>query len=63
MSRFEHYSNAARKALAQARKDALRFNHTTICPEHLLLGLLEITDPLIENVLNNLVVCQSCSNR
>lgn len=54
MNRFEHYSNEARKALAQAREDALRFQHKTICPEHLLLGLLEITDPLIESVLNNL---------
>ncbi len=54
MSRFEQYSNEARKALAQAREDALRLNHKTICTEHLLLGLLEINDPLIESVINNL---------
>lgn len=54
MSRFDHYSNEARKALAQAREDALRLNHKTICTEHVLLGLLEINDPLIENVISQL---------
>ncbi len=54
MSRFDNYSSEARRALAQAREDALRLNHKTICTEHLLLGLLEINDPLIEGVLTNL---------
>src|SRR5579885_3209094 len=54
MSRFEHYSNEARRALAQAREDALRLNHKTICTEHLLLGLLEINDPLIEGIISQL---------
>ncbi len=54
MSRFDQYSNEARRALAQAREDALRLNHKTICTEHLLLGLLEITDPLIEGLITNL---------
>jgi len=54
MSRFDQYSNEARRALAQAREDALRLNHKTICTEHLLLGLLEINDPLIEGVIANL---------
>ncbi len=52
MSRFDHYSNEARKALAQAREDALRLNHKTICTEHLLLGLLEINDPMIESIIS-----------
>jgi ATP-dependent Clp protease ATP-binding subunit ClpC len=54
MSRFDQYSNEARRALAQAREDALRLNHKTICTEHLLLGLLEINDPLIEGVISTL---------
>ena len=54
MSRFDQYSNEARRALAQAREDALRLNHKTICTEHLLLGLLEINDPLVEGVFSNL---------
>ncbi|HEY7347297.1 MAG TPA: ATP-dependent Clp protease ATP-binding subunit [Ktedonobacterales bacterium] len=54
MSRFDHYSTEARKALAQAREDALRLNHKTICTEHILLGLLEINDPLIENIISQL---------
>jgi ATP-dependent Clp protease ATP-binding subunit ClpC len=58
-SRFIHYSNAARKALAQAREDALRLNHRIICTEHLLLGLLEITDPFIEATISNLGVSVS----
>jgi ATP-dependent Clp protease ATP-binding subunit ClpC len=54
MSRFDQYSNEARRALAQAREDALRLNHKTICTEHVLLGLLEINDPLVEGVITNL---------
>src|SRR5579871_774037 len=54
MSRFDHYSTEARRALAQAREDALRLNHKTICTEHVLLGLLEINDPLIESVISEL---------
>ncbi len=54
MSRFDHYNAEARRALAQAREDALRLNHKTICTEHVLLGLLEINDPLIEAVITNL---------
>ena len=54
MSRFDQYSNEARRALAQAREDALRLNHKTICTEHLLLGLLEINDPIVEAIITNL---------
>ena len=56
MSRFDHYNNDARRALAQARVVALRLNHRTICTEHLLLGLLEVQDPLIESLLPSLGV-------
>ena len=54
MSRFDFYSNDARRALAQARETALRLNHKTICTEHLLLGLLEAQDPTIESLLMGL---------
>jgi ATP-dependent Clp protease ATP-binding subunit ClpC len=56
MSRFDSYSNEARRALAQARETALRLNHKTICTEHLLLGLLEAQDPTIEALLTSLGV-------
>src|SRR5258708_36758322 len=51
MSRFDNYNNDARRALAQARESALRLNHKTICTEHLLLGLLEAQDPVVELLL------------
>jgi ATP-dependent Clp protease ATP-binding subunit ClpC len=54
MSRFDRYTADARRALAQAREDALRLNHKTICTEHVLLGLLEVNDPLIETPLAQL---------
>jgi ATP-dependent Clp protease ATP-binding subunit ClpC len=54
MSRFDQYTADARRALAQAREDALRLNHKTICTEHLLLGLLEISDPVVESILANI---------
>jgi ATP-dependent Clp protease ATP-binding subunit ClpC len=54
MSRFDSYSNDARRALAQARETALRLNHKTICTEHLLLGLLEAQDPTVEALLASL---------
>src|SRR5579862_2328680 len=44
MSRFEHYSFEARHALAQAREIAVRLQHKTICTEHLLCGLLDVSD-------------------
>ena len=55
-SHFIDYNHASRKALAQAREDALRLNHRIICTEHLLLGLLEIHDPTIEAIISNLGV-------
>ncbi len=51
MSRFDRYSNDARRSLAQAREIALRLNHKTICTEHLLYGLLEANDATVAAII------------
>ncbi len=59
MSRFDAYNNDARRSLAQARETAIRLNHKTICTEHLLLGMLEAHDPIVEGLLTSLGVTLS----
>lgn len=39
------------RAMEFARQSAARLNHKYICTEHLLLGLLDINDPLINAIL------------
>ena len=56
VSRFDRYSDDARRALSQAREIALRLNHKTICTEHLLCGLLEAGDPAVTAVISGLGV-------
>ncbi len=56
MSRFDRYSNDARKSLAQAREIALRLNHKIIDTEHLLYGMLDSDDPVIHGILGTLGV-------
>ncbi len=56
MSRFDAYSLGARRALAHAREIALRLQHKTICTEHLLCGLLDSNDPLVNGIISNLGV-------
>src|SRR5579884_1872950 len=51
VSRFDHYSNEARRSLAQAREIALRLNHKTICTEHLLYGMLDAGDATVAGIL------------
>ncbi len=55
-SRFEKFSERARKVLTQAQEEAQRFNHNYIGTEHLLLGLVREGDGVAAKVLSNLGV-------
>ena len=55
-SRFEKFSEKARRVLSLAQEEAQRFNHTYIGTEHILLGLVRETDGVAAKVLNNLGV-------
>ena len=43
-SRFEKFSERARRVLSLAQEEAQRFNHNYIGTEHILLGLVRETD-------------------
>jgi len=51
MSQSGRYTEEARQALLASRAEALQLRHRLIGPEHMLLGLLKINDPIIECVL------------
>jgi ATP-dependent Clp protease ATP-binding subunit ClpC len=53
-SRFEKFSERARKVLSLAQEEAQRFNHTYIGTEHVLLGLVRESDGVAARVLSNL---------
>ncbi|SVC63456.1 uncharacterized protein METZ01_LOCUS316310, partial [marine metagenome] len=55
-SRFEKFSERARRVLSLAQEEAQRFNHTYISTEHVLLGLVRETDGVASRVLANLGV-------
>ncbi|MDE2824093.1 MAG: ATP-dependent Clp protease ATP-binding subunit, partial [Chloroflexota bacterium] len=55
-SRFEKFSEKARRVLSLAQEEAQRFNHTYIGTEHILLGLVRETDGVAARVLVNLDV-------
>ena len=55
-SRFEKFSERARRVLSLAQEEAQRFNHTYIGTEHILLGLVRETDGVAAKVLANLGV-------
>ena len=54
MSRQEKYTNEVRQALAYAREEARRLCFRLVNTEHLLLGLLRLNDPLIEDIFVSL---------
>ncbi len=56
MNRPNKYTREAWKALSYAREEALELHHRIIGPEHLLLGVLKVNDPIIECVLSRLQV-------
>ena len=55
-SRFEKFSEKARRVLSLAQEEAQRFNHTYIGTEHVLLGLVRENDGVAAKVLTNLGV-------
>ncbi len=55
-SRFERFSERARRVLSLAQEEAQKFNHSYIGTEHVLLGLVRETDGVAARVLNNLGV-------
>jgi len=55
-SRFEKFTERARKVLTLAQEEAQRFNHNYIGTEHILLGLVEEGEGVAAKVLSNLGV-------
>jgi len=53
-SRFEKFTERARKVLTLAQEEAQRFNHNYIGTEHILLGLVREGDGIAAKVLSNL---------
>jgi len=53
-SRFEKFSERARRVLSLAQEEAQRFNHNYIGTEHILLGLVRETEGVAAKVLSNL---------
>jgi ATP-dependent Clp protease ATP-binding subunit ClpC len=58
-SRFEKFSERARRVLTLAQEEAQRFNHSYIGTEHILLGLVREEDGVAAKVLTNLGVSLS----
>ena len=55
-SRFEKFTERARRVLSLAQEEAQRFNHNYIGTEHILLGLVRETDGVAARVLSELGV-------
>ena len=53
-SRFEKFSERARRVLSLAQEEAQRFNHNYIGTEHVLLGLVRETEGVAARVLSGL---------
>jgi ATP-dependent Clp protease ATP-binding subunit ClpC len=51
MSQSGRYTEEARQALLASREEAVQLRHRIIGPEHILLGILKVGDPIIECVL------------
>ena len=55
-SRFEKFSERARRVLSLAQEEAQRFNHNYIGTEHVLLGLVRETEGVAARVLSSVGV-------
>ena len=58
-SRFEKFSERARRVLTSAQEEAQKLNHNYIGTEHILLGLIREDEGVAAKVLNNLGVSMS----
>ncbi len=54
MGKYDKYTQDARQAITYAREEAQRLRHRLPGPEHLLLGILKVQDPLIEGLFASL---------
>jgi ATP-dependent Clp protease ATP-binding subunit ClpC len=55
-SEFEHLSATGQEVVRMAHLCAIRLNHRQVCTEHLLLGLLEMEDPVVMALLTSMDV-------
>ncbi|MCX8126727.1 MAG: NDP-hexose 4-ketoreductase, partial [Dehalococcoidia bacterium] len=55
-SRFEKFSERARRVLTRAQEEAQRFGHNYIDTEHILLGLISEEEGIAAKILGNLGV-------
>ena len=55
-SRFEKFSERARRVLSLAQEEAQRCNHNYIGTEHLLLGLVREGDGVAAKVMAHIVM-------
>jgi ATP-dependent Clp protease ATP-binding subunit ClpC len=58
-SRFEKFSERARRSLTRAQEEAQHFGHNYIDTEHILLGLVAEEEGVASKVLNNLGIVPS----
>ncbi len=58
-SRFEKFSERARRVLTSAQEEAQQLNHSYIGTEHILLGLIREEEGVAAKVLNNLGISLS----
>ena len=56
MGKFDKYSADVRLAMSYAREEAQRVRHRLIGPEHILMGILKLHNPLIEGLFASLHV-------
>ncbi len=56
MGKFDKYSADVRLAISYAREEAQRVRHRLVGPEHLLMGILKLHNPLIEGLFASLHV-------
>src|SRR5437763_6694594 len=56
MGKFDKYSADVRLAISYAREEAQRVRHRLVGPEHLLMGVLKLHNPLIEGLFASLHV-------
>lgn len=54
MGKFDKYSTDVRLAITYAREEAQRVRHRLVGPEHLLIGILKLHNPLIEGLFASL---------
>src|SRR5207249_11566358 len=54
--RFDRFTEHARRVLQYAHEEALRYSHSYIGPEHILLGLVRDEDGVAASVLDHLNV-------